>query len=226
MNKKYIDFVPGKTTKKGAAKPRRQAVVVKSDVVVRRVAPKRPATVRRAKLELDEEIVYKSLPREDNLAMQEPVTQREVNFGVIEDLGSDFTDIEVEKPPLTGAYIESMTDVAKEAKAKKIVGRRFGRNVKAPVEKPVEKSVKTESKKQTMTIPKSPFINQARVEKRPLSKNVYQKKVEAMREPKTGPVTIIAKPEKDKHVSVIVTIIITIILGAAAGTVAFLLLPK
>ena len=66
--------------------------------------------------------------------------------------------------------------------------------------------------------------------KRPLSKNVYKKtapvaKVAAKEEPK-GPVTIITKPEKDAHVSVIVTIIITIILGAAAGTVAFLLLPK
>ncbi len=44
-------------------------------------------------------------------------------------------------------------------------------------------------------------------------------------EPK-GPVTIITKPEKDSHVGIIVTIIMTIILGATAGTVAFLLLPK
>ena len=42
----------------------------------------------------------------------------------------------------------------------------------------------------------------------------------------TGPVTIISKPEKESKVSLVVTIIITIILGAAAGTVAFLLLPK
>ena len=44
-------------------------------------------------------------------------------------------------------------------------------------------------------------------------------------EPK-GPVTIITKPEKDAHVSMVVAVILTIILGAAAGTVAFLLLPK
>lgn len=68
------------------------------------------------------------------------------------------------------------------------------------------------------------------VKKRPLSKNVYQKKVVAMppKEVKesTEPVTIISKPEKDSKVGLIVTILITIILGAAAGTVAFLLLPK
>ena len=80
--------------------------------------------------------------------------------------------------------------------------------------------------KKVMTIPQSPFINQAKVEKRPLSKNVYKKNIKATEEPKTGPVTIISKPEKDKHAGLIAAIIITIILGAAAGTVAFLLLPK
>lgn len=69
------------------------------------------------------------------------------------------------------------------------------------------------------------------VKKRPLSKNVYQKKVattapeKEIKEP-AEPVTIISKPEKDSKVGLVVTILITIILGAAAGTVAFLLLPK
>ena len=70
------------------------------------------------------------------------------------------------------------------------------------------------------------FINQDKVAKRPLSKNVYRKNVEPAKESTKKPVTIIAKPEKDTKVGVIITIIITIILGAAAGTVAFLLLPK
>ena len=69
------------------------------------------------------------------------------------------------------------------------------------------------------------------VNKRPLSKNVYQKKATtevSSKEVKESsePVTIINKPEKDSKVGLIVTILITIILGAAAGTVAFLLLPK
>ena len=76
-------------------------------------------------------------------------------------------------------------------------------------------------------MPRPQFINQDKVVKRPLSKNVYRKKppVPPKEEPK-GPVTIITKPEKRAHVGLVVTIIITIILGAAAGTVAFLLLPK
>ena len=78
----------------------------------------------------------------------------------------------------------------------------------------------------TFKVPKSPFINQNKVEKRPLSKNVYQKKIVVPEEKPKGPVTIISKPEKDAHVSLIVAVILTIILGAAAGTVAFLLLPK
>ncbi len=75
-------------------------------------------------------------------------------------------------------------------------------------------------------VPKNPFINQGKVEKRPLSKNVYQKKIVVPKEEPKGPVTIISKPDKDTHVSLVVAVILTIILGAAAGTVAFLLLPK
>ena len=75
--------------------------------------------------------------------------------------------------------------------------------------------------------PKPNFVNTEKVRKRPLSKNVYPKKVVVPKEETpSAPVTIIDKPEKDSKVGLIVTIIITIILGAAAGTVAFLLLPK
>lgn len=80
--------------------------------------------------------------------------------------------------------------------------------------------------KATMKLPRPTFVNTEKVNKRPLSKNVYQKKIETPVEEPSAPVTIINKPEKDSKVGLIVTIIITIILGAAAGTVAFLLLPK
>ena len=126
------------------------------------------------------------------------------------------------------APVRARNITAKEVKAKK-VGLKEAQPTRAraaAVEKPVEKSVRTEANKKVMAIPRAQFINQNKVEKRPLSKNVYQKKIEATKEVPTGPVTIISKPEKDKHVSIVVTIIITIILGAAAGTVAFLLLPK
>ena len=76
--------------------------------------------------------------------------------------------------------------------------------------------------------PRAHFVNTEKVAKRPLSKNVYQKKIVVAPEeekPK-GPVKIIDKPKKDSKAGLVVTIIITIILGATAGTVAFLLLPK
>lgn len=99
------------------------------------------------------------------------------------------------------------------------------------VEKPVEKSKKKEGffeieERKTLTIPKANFINKEKVVKRPLSKNVYQKKIEATKEEPKGPVTIITKPEKDSKAGIIIAIILTIILGATAGTIAFLLLPK
>lgn len=76
--------------------------------------------------------------------------------------------------------------------------------------------------------PRARFVNTEKVAKRPLSKNVYPKKVvvpEEVEKP-SKPVTIINKPEKDSKMGMVVAIIITIILGAAAGTVAFLLLPN
>lgn len=78
-----------------------------------------------------------------------------------------------------------------------------------------QKFVKTEVKKR-------PLSATSKKTEKVVSKNVYQKKDAASKE--SGPVTIINKPEKDSKVGLVVTIIITIILGAAAGTVAFLLL--
>lgn len=87
---------------------------------------------------------------------------------------------------------------------------------------------KTKITKTTAVVPKARFVNTEKVAKRPLSKNVYAKKIPVVpkEEKPQAPVKIIDKPEKDSKVGLIVTIIITIILGAAAGTVAFLLLPK
>lgn len=95
-------------------------------------------------------------------------------------------------------------------------------------------------RKQDIVAPKARFVNTERVAKRPLSKsakNVYVNKVvkdETKEGEKDGakdgskakPVRIIDKPKKDSKAGMAVAIIITIILGAAAGTVAFLLLPK
>ena len=80
--------------------------------------------------------------------------------------------------------------------------------------------------KKTLKLPKVAFLNTDKITKRPLSRNVYQKNLAVPKEVPSAPVTIIDKPEKDSKVGLIVTVIVTIVLGAAAGTVAFLLLPK
>ena len=211
MKKKYMDFVPAKS------KPKK--------VAARKPAPKK-ATVATKK----PKVAKKPVVKEDILSTGAETfsLKKEPKYGVIEEFRPKFVKTEVEKRPLSRSHFTSKKTELAAAKAKK-VGLK---EVAKPVEKPVEKSVKTEkNEKQTedktkMKVPKSPFINQAKVVKRPLSKNIYERTVEPTEEIPTGPVTIISKPEKDTKVSLVVTIILTIILGAAVGTVAFLLLPK
>lgn len=87
-------------------------------------------------------------------------------------------------------------------------------------------------------VPKRP-LNQTDAAKLPPSRRIQRKPTRTPsptasptphQSPKSkssnAPVTIITKPTKDSRAGLIVTIIITIILGATAGTVAFLLLPK
>lgn len=101
------------------------------------------------------------------------------------------------------------------------------RNAKPVAESKQPSLNELDKKKTELKLPPKPaFVNTEKVRKRPLSKNVYQKPVVVPKEEPSSPVTIINKPEKDSKIGLVVTIIITIILGAAAGTVAFLLLPK
>ena len=154
-------------------------------------------------------------------------------LGEVEDLSPKFVNMDVPKRPLgdgTERKVGSSTtkNEVKEAKSKKLIGRFRGKSsAKANAKGSVSNGKKSEQKKDTFVAPKPTFINQDKVAKRPLSKNVYQKKVVATNEKTSkGPVAIIAKPEKESKAGLIVTIILTIILGAVAGTVAFLLLPK
>lgn len=78
----------------------------------------------------------------------------------------------------------------------------------------------------TFTPPAPAFINTEKIEKRPLSKNFYPRPSVKAEEPSTAPIAIITPPEKDSRSGLIIAIILTIILGAAAGTVAFLLFPR
>ncbi len=96
----------------------------------------------------------------------------------------------------------------------------------------VSKPTANANRKKNISVFQAPtarFVNTEKVAKRPLSKNVYPKRAvvpKAVEEQPHKPVTIINKPEKDSKMGMVAAIVITIILGAAAGTVAFLLLPN
>ena len=143
----------------------------------------------------------------------------EPQFGVIEDLQSKFVKTEVVKRPLNGGVKRNSSggDNKKTAEEEKVL-----RNA---VRK-ADSAVKNESEPKKRIEMKTPFVNTEKVTKRPLSKNVYQKKVVAPKEESSKSITIITSEKKDSKVGIVVAVIITIILGATAGTVAFLLLPK
>ena len=220
MNKRYIDFVPAKKTPV-KAQPR-AAMVTRTTVtktVVTGVAAE-PTPLAKP--------TPRAVPKATKPAVHKMPTDKKPALGVIEDLNTHFVETKVAKRPLSEKPVKAVTaSGAAEAKQQKIKAQVLRPTAKVAARstsvKPVEKSVENSTYKP----PKTPFINQNKVVKRPLSGNIYKHQVtEAVKEEPKGPVTIIAKPEKDRHIGIIVTIIITIILGAAAGTVAFLLLPK
>lgn len=244
MSKQYMDFAPRKATR-SAAPSRAKAAPVRAAAARPKVAvsaarpagvkaPARPAAVRtkgpasaRTATGVKPVVARAKVAKKPTAAVTKAVkkpamsVKNEPALGVVEDLKPKFVNTNVPKRPLGEAshFRTKKTGVA-AAKARKI-----GARAAASVEKPVENSKKTGASGIYST-PKSPFINQGKVAKRPLSKNVYQKKITVPKEEPKGPVTIISKPEKQANVGLIVTVILTIILGAAAGTVAFLLLPK
>lgn len=218
MKKQYMDFVP-------AGKPVAKATVVPEQKVALKPAARSVSGAKPAAKEPTEE------PTRVRETAQVRATARvsfasEGKLGMIEELSPKFVKTDVPKRPLSDKphFKLEQSEIAK-IKARKVVKKPVENPAKKSVEKPKEQVEKKE-KTEAYQVPKTPFINQGKVEKRPLSKNVYAKKIEVAAEEPKGPVTIISKPESQAHVGLIVTIILTIILGAAAGTVAFLLLPK
>ena len=132
-------------------------------------------------------------------------------------------DNETGLSPIKG---ENDTVSRETARAATVIGRaKVGLAVNGAKVNPVETT--QGNKKSTFVPPRSPFINQEKVVKRPLSsKNVYQRAAAPTKEESKGPVAIISNSKKESKVGLVVTIVLTIILGAVAGTVAFLLLPK
>ena len=200
MNKRYMDFVP-----KNGRLPEKKLV---------KKAPVQVAEEPESAVSVEEILVAEDISHR---------VQKEVEYGVIEEYHPKFVRTEVKKRPLGQpdekfARNAAMRDEVRAAKSQKLVGKK---TTSVP-----EPAPKKKTDVSSMPVPKTRFVNTEKIEKRPLSKNVYKKKVETPKEEPTGPVTIISKPENGSHIGVIVTIILTIILGAAAGTVAFLLLPK
>ena len=233
MNKRYMDFVP-----KGKNIPAKKPVEVKKPVPV---AEEPEVYTYTEKTVVTEEYVDATpdVAIEEFLAVDDnPRRRNEPEFGIIEEYKPKFVQTEIKKRPLGQPEVRPVpkevpkpvakpVNVAAEIKAQKIAARPFGKVKPAAVPKAPEVAPKDkEPKEETFKTPKPRFVNTEKVEKRPLSKNVYKKKIVVPKEEPTGPVTIITKPDKGSHIGVVVTIILTIILGAAAGTVAFLLLPK
>ena len=223
MNKRYMDFVPTKS-KKAPVLERKTTVAKVEETSVRKIERKveRAPKVERPSVPRVERIAPKKVEKKE--IKREPIQiyrGKEPVLGVVEDLDRRIVGGNVTKRPLNSQpHFSIQRNELKEAKEKRVVDRAVTRT------KEVVREETKEERKDVLKTPRTPFINQEKVIKRPLSKNVYQKKVETPKEEPKGPVTIITKPEKDAHAGLIVAIIITIILGAAAGTVAFLLLQE
>ena len=119
----------------------------------------------------------------------------------------------------------------KAAKAEKILKRpdlKAGlRSEKGTSDSADAKSSDEKAKSEPKSTIQTPrFINTHNIEKRPLSKTNYQARAEAPKNVLSDPVTIVDRPENESRLGLILTIIFTIILGAAVGTIAFLLMPK
>ena len=201
MNRRYIDFVPPKQTTK--ATPSRQQVA--------KTTKKVNATPR----------VTRTNEQPTNGVNFATHAAPRVELGVIEDLSPKFINTATPKRPLNSGNI-----IASSASNNSVSKTKSTKNTDKTKANAKRTSKQSKSSNSEFKTPKTPFINLDKVTKRPLSKNVYHKDTTAPKEEAKGPVTIIAKPEKDSHIGLIVTIILTIILGAAAGTVAFLRLPK
>lgn len=168
------------------------------------------------------------LARETKPADDDPVPTSSYGFGLVEDYtpidskkSAFISSVKIEKRPLSGKAPEpakdsenaELEDELKLAKSEDLTKRSLH-------------SEKSAAAKPDDTFKKPKFINTHLVEKRPLSKTDYRNRTpEPTVEESTTPVTIIDKPEKDSRLGFIIAIIITILLGIAVGTVAFLLIP-
>ncbi|MBR3052358.1 hypothetical protein IKG60_01915 [Candidatus Saccharibacteria bacterium] len=252
MTKKYMDFAPVRKTTAGKAgvsvgsrTNTRTTTHAKSPTIGQRrpsgAVNVTPHVVRRqtASKTVQRQAVQRQTAQRQAVSPQArgaassglSIQKNTVKLGEIEDFNQKFVVTNVPKRPL-GSGAQEVKASATEAKAKK-VGGRIKRAKGTKVAKVAASDTSTKESKASYAVPKTPFINQGKVAKRPLSKNVYRERASttarttpSQNKSSGEPLTIVSKPKKDSKVGIIVAIILTIILGAVAGTVAFLLLPK
>lgn len=233
MKKRYIDFVP---VDKKNAKRKTVSDVEDSTLAVRKGAPKR-MTPKKPARETSDELSLEEIFEERAKPAGVSTGLNESKLGVFEDYQPKFVRTEVAKRPLgteTKSSAKPKTAAKKPAKISKSVEKPNVARLSAPKSAIISKS---SSYIAGPMITK--YLRTDKAEKRPLSSANTKKTVsmhdatlragleaKTEKKPQKSPERIISKPDRDSKAGMIIAVILTIILGAAAGTVAFLLLPK
>ncbi|MDO4507895.1 MAG: hypothetical protein Q4B65_00670 [Candidatus Saccharibacteria bacterium] len=233
MNKRYMDFVPARAVQRPQKKVEEVVEVEEVQVTEILAERKRPVGVSTGLKEPKYGVIEDLTPKFVNTKVSKrPLSAMPRMTGSVAAKPVARANKEVATKPCAKTAVKAAGNTAVAAKAK-VVKAPVKATVKTDeiLKKALEEAEKVTEEKEVAKVPKpaktSPFVNTDKIDKRPLSKNVYRKKIEELvPETPSGPVTIITKPEKDSKVGTVVAIILTIILGATAGTVAFLLLPK
>lgn len=225
MNHRYIDFVPQNQPQEEI--PEEKPILHISFVDL----DEEPETIITETKIIEEEAIIEpeveeEAPEEPEIDLDTPIEElmaarddEEFDFGVVE----DYVPVNDKKPAFINTKVEKRP-LYDRSDIEKIKAERL-------LKKPVEEPKKEEPKKPAdtfQTFKKIPFINTNLVEKRPLSKTNYRDRTPIIKEEEeeSGPVTIIDNEGKNSRLGLIITIILTIILGAAVGTIAFLLMPR
>ncbi len=209
-----------------SAPVRRPIRPVGIDAPIRRVAHPAPSTTV-MKPAMPPKPAHRPVEKPVEKSVEKPVEKGleglDSIFGVIEDYHPAKQPEKVSKRPLStpDKHFKKQPSIEDELEA---LEKEENENA-TPV---AEESTTKHSNKfnDLLKVGKSPFIRTNAIEKRPLSNSAKKPAVKTPKEELSDPATIIEKPEKDAHVGIIITVILTIIFGAAIGTAAFLLLPK
>lgn len=227
MNKRYIDFVPSKSTNT-TKKSGRSSLHV--EMPTPQPKARQPGTKSRSKHPTPP---HRSLPSRGPATKVRAASQQSVNVRR-SSTPRPATRATINKPTRTPqATYQPASHSPRSNVARPTPVRSAPMNRPRP-NRPTISIIEDSGPKFVNTnVPKRP-LNQAGAAKVPASKRALRHPSLASTTAKpthtsktqNAPAAIIEKPKKESRVGLIITIIITIILGAAAGTVAFLLLPK